>query len=191
MILSKNVFVRGVFFWKNSADAVGATLCRRARRNGVMKNSPAVGSRNLNYEITMLGWLLAEILFSHRKHRTHRNALASRACHAGCVYSPLMGRRADIKWPLHLARVLYNKLRRMVPRVLHIALKRTSFPYEIELRACQAECVLAEVRHEARILLLWRTENVSFYEIKPLILRKTSKSVQFLSYFLKISLPIK
>ena len=79
----------------------------------------------------------------------------------------------------------------MVPRVLHIALKRTSFPHEIELRACQAESVLATLRHQVRKLLLWRTENVSFFEIKPFILRKTLKSVQFLRYFLKISLPIK
>ena len=45
MILSKNVFVRTLFLRNNTADAVGATLCRPVRRNGVMKNSPAVGSR--------------------------------------------------------------------------------------------------------------------------------------------------
>jgi hypothetical protein len=45
VILSKNVFVRGVFFVKITADAVVATLCRRARRNGVMKNSRTVGSQ--------------------------------------------------------------------------------------------------------------------------------------------------
>ena len=37
MILSKNVFVRGSFLRKNIADAVGATSCRPARRNGVIK----------------------------------------------------------------------------------------------------------------------------------------------------------
>ena len=37
MILSKNVFIRGSFLRKNIADAVGATSCRPARRNGVIK----------------------------------------------------------------------------------------------------------------------------------------------------------
>ena len=37
MILSKNVFVRGVFLRKNIADAVGATSCRPVRRKGVIK----------------------------------------------------------------------------------------------------------------------------------------------------------
>ena len=75
MILSKNVFVRGVFFGKITADAVGATLCRPARRNGVMKNSCAVGSQNLNYEITMLG-CLPGIFYAHTENteltETHR-----------------------------------------------------------------------------------------------------------------------
>ena len=38
MILSKNVFVRGVFLRNSIADAVGATLCRPVRRNGVVTN---------------------------------------------------------------------------------------------------------------------------------------------------------
>ena len=42
---SKNIFVRGAFLWKITADAVGATSCRPVRRNGVMKNGAAIGSR--------------------------------------------------------------------------------------------------------------------------------------------------
>ena len=38
-IFGKNVVICGVFLWKNSAHAVGATLCRPVRWNSVMKNS--------------------------------------------------------------------------------------------------------------------------------------------------------
>jgi hypothetical protein len=71
----------------------------------------------------------------------------------------------------------------MLPRVLHIALKRTSFPHEIELRACQAEYVLAALRHQVRKLLLWRAENVSFYEIKPFFCAKRRKVCNFCVIF--------
>ena len=63
------------------------------------------------------GCLLAEILFSHRNHRIHRSAPASRACHAGGACSPLVGRRADIKWPLHRSGCMCNDMRRMAPRL--------------------------------------------------------------------------
>ena len=45
----KKALIRGTFVRKNIADAVGATLCRPARRNGVMNNQPAVGSRKFYF----------------------------------------------------------------------------------------------------------------------------------------------
>ena len=61
--------------------------------------------------------LLAEILFSRGLRGTRGCAQVSRACHAGGACSPLTGRRADIKWPLHLAECLCNEILRMVPRL--------------------------------------------------------------------------
>ena len=43
LIFPKNIFTRGAFVWEITADAVGATSCRPVRRNGVIKNSPAIG----------------------------------------------------------------------------------------------------------------------------------------------------
>ena len=60
---------------------------------------------------------LAEILFSRGLRGTRGCAQVSRACHAGGACSPLTGRRADIKWPLHLAECLCNEILRMVPRL--------------------------------------------------------------------------
>ena len=42
----KMVLIRGMFVEQNTADAVGATLCRPVRWNGVMRNVPDVCSRN-------------------------------------------------------------------------------------------------------------------------------------------------
>jgi hypothetical protein len=41
----KKVFIRGMFVEQNIADAVGATLCRPARRNCVMRNALDVCSQ--------------------------------------------------------------------------------------------------------------------------------------------------
>ena len=45
----KKVFIRGIFVEQNIADAVGATLCRPVRRDGVIKNAPAVGSQKFYF----------------------------------------------------------------------------------------------------------------------------------------------
>ena len=41
----KKALIRGAFVRKNIADAVGATLCRPARRNGVINDQLAVCSQ--------------------------------------------------------------------------------------------------------------------------------------------------
>ena len=52
-----------------------------------------------DYNARLIAW---DILSSHRKHRTHRNTLASRACLVGCLCNEMRRIGKEIARPLHL-----------------------------------------------------------------------------------------
>jgi hypothetical protein len=58
----KKVLIRGMFVEQNIADAVGVTLCRPARRDGVMNNQPAVGSQKFYFHIENTEFTEAHLL---------------------------------------------------------------------------------------------------------------------------------
>ncbi|MBQ2123544.1 MAG: hypothetical protein II200_06120 [Bacteroidaceae bacterium] len=80
--------------------------------------------------------MLAEILFSRGLRGLRGGALASRAYHAGCASSPLVGRRADIKWPLHNAECMSYEIHHTAQHIRYFnpQLRDTTSINEKELR---------------------------------------------------------